>query len=148
MEGYYNYLDEDITINPKDEVLILLVTWDKFSYWLLRMLRESIGSQVPIIAFTDADVHQLELLTFLDTPPQKVSQHYGWNDCADLCVGLVDVVNIKWAGVRPSEDRSPSAGGVKLIPDYERRGLDLIIFLHNSRPLPGRVLLKVWINPC
>ncbi|KAL2944216.1 cytochrome b [Bienertia sinuspersici] len=131
MERYYCYIDHDITINPYDEVLVLLVTWDKFSYWLLRMLRKSIGSQVPIIAFIDADVHQLDLLTFLDTPPQKVSELYGCNDCADLGVGLVDVVNIKWAGVRPSDDHSPLAS-VQPISDYGKGGLDLIIFLLNS----------------
>lgn len=117
VDGYFSYLDHDTTINRYDELLILLVTWDKFSYWLLRMLRKTIGSQVPIIAFTDADIHQLDLLAFLDTPPQKLSEHYGWNDCADLGAGLVDAVDIKWAGLRPSEDHSPSARD-KPVSDY------------------------------
>ncbi|KAL5729506.1 hypothetical protein ACHQM5_002446 [Ranunculus cassubicifolius] len=105
---YHAHLNLDIHNDPNDIILVLLVTWDKFSYLFLRKLRKSIGSDVPIIAITDSNLHDLDLLAFLDTPPQQVASLYGWDlsqDCVAL--GLMDVVvDVKWAGLRPSETQN------------------------------------------
>ncbi|XP_021760458.1 uncharacterized protein LOC110725279 [Chenopodium quinoa] len=94
------------------DVLMILVKWDKFSYLFLRKLRKCLPD-VPIVAATDMDIRDLELLTFLDTPPKEVPRLYGsWDlckDCESVGVSDIDYVNIKWMGLRPSDflDRSP-----------------------------------------
>ncbi|XP_074318933.1 uncharacterized protein LOC141655774 [Silene latifolia] len=95
--------------NPSD-ILLLQVSWDKFSYLFLRKLRQDLGPHVPIVAVTDLDVRHLDLLAFLDTLPCDLPKLYGWSlsqDCAHLGVNHEDV-DIKWLGIRPSDSDAAS----------------------------------------
>lgn len=58
------------------------------------------------IAVTDLDNHNLDLLSFLDMPPNELLTHYKLNlseECRHAGVSQDSTVNIKWLGLRPSD---------------------------------------------
>ncbi|KAL8111222.1 hypothetical protein AgCh_019073 [Apium graveolens] len=92
-------------MDTKSEYLVLRVSWDMQSYFFLRTLRTSYPD-IPIVAVTDLNPHHLDLLTFLDTPPEDVPIYYGWHvtrDSDEVDRTVIDFVNIQWLGLCPND---------------------------------------------
>ncbi|KAK1400581.1 hypothetical protein POM88_000186 [Heracleum sosnowskyi] len=94
-----------VVLNSKCEYLVLHVCWDMQSYVFLRTVRASYPN-IPIVAITDLDPHHLDLLTFLDTPPDYLLFCYGWDLSEDFDEDYItdnDFVNIEWLGLCPND---------------------------------------------
>ncbi|KAK1400595.1 hypothetical protein POM88_000200 [Heracleum sosnowskyi] len=94
-----------VVLNRKCEYLVLHVCWDMQSYVFLRTVRASYPN-IPIVAVTDLDPHHLDLLTFLDTPPDYLLFCYGWDLSEDFDEDYItdnDFVNIEWLGLCPND---------------------------------------------
>lgn len=109
------------------------VCCDEQSYYFLRTLRTSYPN-IPIVAVTDLNPHHLDLLTFLDTPPDEVIYCYGWDFIADSDeVDVIDFVNIQWLGLCPNDCEA----------------LDFDYDANRAAPLPGfdEVIHVLRANP-
>lgn len=107
-------LKDLVSLNSESKYLVLRVSWDILSYFFLRTLRSSYPD-IPIVAVTDLDPHHLDLLTFLDMPPDTVIVTHGWDlnvDCEtyffddEVYAADIDIVEIKWLGLRPTDCES------------------------------------------
>ncbi|KAL8111338.1 uncharacterized protein LOC141667398 [Apium graveolens] len=110
-----------VSLNTNSQYLILHVCWDLQSYFFLRALR-TLYPKFSIVAVTDLDPHHLDLMTFLDTPPDNVLTCYGWDLSGDFDEDFdeyfnedynedfdeddetdFNFVNIKWLGLCPGD---------------------------------------------
>ncbi|XP_021753684.1 uncharacterized protein LOC110719087 [Chenopodium quinoa] len=91
--------------------LVVHVSWDRLSYLFLRVIKV-FYPDMPFVAVTDLTPHQLELLTFLDTPQLHMNYLYGWDildEAEEFCVNHIERLDIKWLGLRPSDlERFPA----------------------------------------
>ncbi|RAL36987.1 hypothetical protein DM860_003909 [Cuscuta australis] len=137
-------LKDLVSLNTKSEYLVIRVSWDKLSYVFVRVLRKS-NPDIPIVAVTDLDPHHLDLLTFLDTPPDFLPSCYGWDLTRDfgqdVCASSIDFVDIKWLGLRPFDywPRHTSSDGASRCP-----GFDKVIGMLRANPFLRRK--KEWLE--
>ncbi|KAL2898481.1 40S ribosomal protein S25 [Bienertia sinuspersici] len=88
-----------------DDYVVVVVGWYTSSYFFLRKLVQCVPG-LTIIAVTDLNIHNLDLLNFLDTPPDELLTHYKFDlseECRRAGVSQDSTVNIKWLGLRPSD---------------------------------------------
>ncbi|KAL5710837.1 DNA topoisomerase (ATP-hydrolyzing) [Ranunculus cassubicifolius] len=123
-------------LNEDSRYLVIRVTWDRLSYLFIRLINE-FYTEIPFVAVTDLDPHQLDLLGFLDTPQHHLKDLYGWdmsNEVEQHYLSYVEHVDIKWLGLRPSDlDRFPAN-----------------VFDSLALPLPGdfdNILSHIMWNP-
>ncbi|XP_021736216.1 uncharacterized protein LOC110702779 isoform X1 [Chenopodium quinoa] len=128
----------------KSEYLIVRVSWDILSYIALREIKACYPDDrhLPFVAVTDLDPHHLDLLTFLDTPPDAVFNCYGWDldlESKDASF-LVEYLDIKWLGLRPSQLNSLSLRTADSSDDHDHA-------CRGSAYDFGKVICMLRVNP-
>ncbi|VFQ99406.1 unnamed protein product [Cuscuta campestris] len=139
-------LKDLVSSNSESEYLVIRVSWDKLSYFFVRLLRTAYPD-IPIVAVTDLDPHHLDLLTFLDTPPEFLPSCYGWDLTRDfkedVCSSDLGFANIKWLGLRPFDFRLPRLDSLKS-GTSRCPGFDKVISMLRANPFLRKK--KEWLE--